>query len=152
MSLGGSGSATFDAAVKAAFEENVLSVVAAGNEAQDANNVSPARAPETLCVANMQKDGARYVGSNFGSAVDVFAPGTDIVSAYYTADNAAISLTGTSMAAPHVAGLVSYLRGLEGPMGAGEAKERVLQLATAGRVTDLKGSPNLLAYNGAQGA
>ncbi|KAJ4992443.1 subtilase [Stagonosporopsis vannaccii] len=151
MSLGGPGSTVWDQAITAAWNRGVLAVVASGNENQLASNRSPARSPEVLCVGNVQSNDARRSGtsgSNFGPAVDIFAAGTGIISAYYTSDTATASLTGTSMASPHVAGLVSYLRGLEGLSSAAAIKARVLELATPNRVTDAQGSANLLAYNG----
>lgn len=151
MSLGGTASTTWDTAITAAWKQGVLAVVAAGNENRDATLVSPARSPEVLCVGNIQSDDMRRqgsTGSNWGTAVAIFAPGTGIVSSYYSSDTATQSLTGTSMASPHVAGLVSYIRGLEGAMSADKVKARVLALATPGRVQDAKGSANLLAYNG----
>jgi oryzin len=153
MSLGGSASATWDAAITAAWAQGVLAVVAAGNENRNAELVSPARSPEAITVGNLQRDDWRRqgpTGSNYGPAVDVFAAGTDIVSSYYTSDTATISFTGTSMASPHVVGLVSYLRRLEGVEGlsAEDVKAKVLGLATPGRVVDAKGSANLVAYNG----
>lgn len=151
MSLGGPGSTVWDQAITAAWNRGVLAVVASGNENQLASNRSPARSPEVLCVGNVQSNDARRsgtTGSNFGPAVDIFAAGTGIVSAYFTSDTATASLTGTSMASPHVAGLVSYLRGLEGLSSAAAVKARVLELATPDRVTDTQGSANLLAYNG----
>jgi oryzin len=151
MSLGGSASSTWDAAITAGFQKGVLAVVASGNENTDASNSSPARSPEVICVGNVQKDGSRYggqYGSNYGSVVDIFAAGTDVVSASYSSDTGSSSKTGTSMAAPHVAGLVSYIRGLEGPSTAKDIKARIYNLATKDVVTDVKGSANLLAYNG----
>lgn len=132
----------------ASFAQGVLSVVAAGNEGQLASNVSPARSPEALTVGNLQSNDARNSGSNYGPAVDIWAAGTGIVSAYYSSNTATATLTGTSMAAPHVAGLVSYLRGLEGLSSAANIKARVLALATPGRVQDGQGAANLVAYNG----
>jgi subtilisin family serine protease len=151
MSLGGAGSTTWDRAITAAWEQGVLSVVAAGNENQLASTRSPARSPEAITVGNVQSNLARYggsSGSNYGPAVDIMAPGTGIVSSYRTSDTATQSLTGTSMASPHVAGLVSYIRGLEGPLSAEAVKERVYELAVTGKVTDLKESADRLAYNG----
>jgi oryzin len=153
MSLGGAASATWDAAITAAWAAGVLAVVAAGNENRDAALDSPARSPEVLCVGNLQRDDARFggaSGSNYGHSVDVFAPGTGIVSSYHTSDDAIQVLSGTSMAAPHVAGLVSYVRGLDGPMSAERVKARVLGLATPGRVVDAMGSADLVAFNGAE--
>jgi oryzin len=150
MSLGGQASTTWDAAITAAFTKGVLAVVAAGNENTLASTSSPARSPEVICVGNMQKDNSRYTGqfgSNYGEVVDIFAAGTNIVS-----DSGTSSKTGTSMASPHVAGLVSYLRGLEGPSTAKDIKARIYALATPNVVTDVKGSVNLLAYNGINSA
>jgi oryzin len=151
MSLGGSASATWDAAITAAWEQGVLAVVAAGNENRNASLVSPGRSPEVITVGNLQRDDFRRqgnTGSNFGPEVDIFAAGTGIVSSYRTSDTATESLSGTSMASPHVAGLVSYLRGLEGPMSAADVKAKVLAMATPDRVKDAKGSANLIAFNG----
>ncbi|KAF1922620.1 subtilisin-like protein [Didymella exigua CBS 183.55] len=151
MSLGGPGSTVWDRAITAAWNRGVLAVVASGNENQLASNRSPARSPEVICVGNVQSNDARRGGtggSNFGPAVDIFAAGTGVVSAYFNSDTDVATLTGTSMASPHVAGLVSYLRGLEGLSSAAAIKARVLELATPNRVTDAQGSANLLAYNG----
>jgi subtilisin family serine protease len=151
MSLGGAGSTTWDAAITAAWAQGVLAVVASGNENTDASTRSPARSPEAITVGNVQSNLARYggsSGSNYGPAVDIMAPGTAILSSYRTSDTATASLTGTSMASPHVAGLVSYIRALEGKMSAEKVKARVLELATKGKVTDLQGSADRLAYNG----
>lgn len=151
LSLGGRASQAWDAAITAAWNKGILAVAASGNENSNASNSSPARSPEVICVGNLRDDDARYpgqFGSNYGPAVDIFAAGTNILSTYYQSDSATATLTGTSMAAPHVAGLVSYLRGLEGPSTAAAVKDRVLALATPGRVTGLQGEANLIAYNG----
>ncbi|KAF2275330.1 subtilisin-like protease-like protein [Westerdykella ornata] len=153
MSLGGAGSTTWDNAITAAWNQGVLAVVAAGNENQPASSRSPARSPEAICVGNVQQDLKRYggsTGSNYGPAVDIFAAGTGIISAYRGSDNATWTLTGTSMAAPHVAGLVSYLRGLEGPMTGEAVKARLYELAVVGKVTDLRESADRLAFNGVE--
>jgi subtilisin family serine protease len=151
MSLGGAGSTTWDAAITAAWNQGVLAVVAAGNENQPASTRSPARSPEAICVGNVQSNLQRYggtSGSNYGPAVDIFAAGTQVPSAWRTSDTATQTLSGTSMAAPHIAGLVSYIRGLEGPMSAEDVKARVYELAVTGKVKDLKESADRLAYNG----
>lgn len=151
MSLGGLGSEIWDAAITSAWNAGVLAVVAAGNENADASERSPARSPEAICVGNVRANLTRFgglTGSNWGPAVDIWAPGTGVESAWADADDAVMVLTGTSMAAPHVAGLVNYIRGLEGPMSAESVKERVYELATAGMVRDLKGSADRYAYNG----
>jgi subtilisin family serine protease len=152
MSLGGAGSTTWDNAITAAWDAGVLAVVAAGNENSPADTRSPARSPEAICVGNVQSDLQRYgdtqTGSNYGPAVDIFAAGTGVLSAWRTSDTATQTLSGTSMAAPHVAGLVSYIRRLEGEMSAADVKARIYELALPGLVKDLMGSADRLAYNG----
>ncbi|KAI4658075.1 uncharacterized protein J4E79_007056 [Alternaria viburni] len=151
VSLGSSASTTWDAAITAAWKKGVLVVTSAGNEDSPAINSSPARSPEVICVGNIEITNKRHSGgggSNYGAAVDIFAAGTNIVSASNLGDTETRTLTGTSMASPHVAGLVSYLRGLEGPSTAADVKARVYALATPNVVTDPMGSVNLLAFNG----
>lgn len=151
MSLGGRASTTWDAVITAAYAKGVLSVAASGNENRDAKDSSPARSPEIICVGNMQSNDAIYsgqFGSNYGSTVDILAPGTNVQSLSFASDSATTSKTGTSMASPHVAGLISYIRGLEGAMTAEAVKARVLALATPNKITGLRGEANLLAYNG----
>lgn len=151
ISLGSSASTLWDAAITAAWEKGVLAVNAAGNEDSPAINSSPCRSPEVICVGNVEINNSRHSGfggSNYGPEVDIFAAGTDIVSASWRSDTAERATTGTSMASPAVAGLVSYLRALEGPSTAADVKARVYELATPGVVTDTLGSVNLLAFNG----
>ena len=147
LSLGGLGTNIWDNAITEAWKQGVLCVAASGNSGDDAADYSPPRSPEVLTVGNIQKNDTREPTSNYGSAVDIFAAGTDILSAYSTSDDATRLNTGTSMSAPYVVGLVSYFRGLEGPSSAAAVKARVLQLATPGRVTDTRGLANLIAYN-----
>lgn len=150
-SFGASGSTTWDAAITAAWDKGVLVVTSAGNDNGPANQYSPARSPEVICVGNIEIDNKRHSGgggSNYGAAVDIFAAGTNIVSASHLSDSGTATKTGTSMAAPHVAGLVSYLRSVEGPSTAAAVKARVYALGTPNVVTDPMGSANLLAYNG----
>jgi len=151
MSLGGSASTTWDAAITAAWSKGVLAVTSSGNANSPTSNSSPARSPELICVGNIEITNKRHGGlggSNYGPEVDIFAAGTNVTSASYESDSATATRTGTSMASPHVAGLVSYLRGLEGPLTAAAVKARVYALGTPNVVTDPMGSTNLLAYNG----
>ncbi|KAF2713793.1 subtilisin-like protein [Pleomassaria siparia CBS 279.74] len=148
LSLGGVASTAWDTAITASWAEGVIAAVAAGNNEVLASTVSPARSPEVITVGNVQDDDARHVPSSYGPLVDIFAPGTRVVSSYYSSDNATASLTGTSMSSPHVAGLVSYLRALEGPYTAAEVKDRIYALGTPGRVTGARDAVNLIAYNG----
>lgn len=88
-------------------------------------------------------------GSNYGPELDFFAPGQDILSADYRSDTGFVTKTGTSMATPITAGLICYLRSIETGLGTPDAiKNRLLQLAHTGVVSDPKGSPNRLVYNG----
>lgn len=169
---GGGYSYAFNNAVENAFDEGVLSVVAAGNEnvciprfrnvtnehcrfgrtnmlcQSDASNTSPASAPNALTVAAINKSNARASFSNYGSVVDIFAPGQDILSAWIGSTTATNTISGTSMATPHIVGLSVYLMGLENLSGPAAVTARIKELATNGVVTNVKGSPNKLAYNG----
>jgi subtilisin family serine protease len=107
MSLGGPATSAMDNAVTSVSNQGVLVVVAAGNDNQPAANVSPARAPLALCVGSIQANGARSSYSNYGSAVDIWAAGDSITSTWSTSDTAIATASGTSAAAPYVAGLVS---------------------------------------------
>ncbi|KAI4620393.1 hypothetical protein J4E80_004919 [Alternaria sp. BMP 0032] len=130
LSLGGPASSSMDNAVNALASRGILPVVAAGNDNQPAANVSPARATNALCVGSVQSNDARSSTSNYGSAVDIWAPGGDIISTWHTSDTATMTASGTSASAPFVAGIVSYMRGLEGQSIGPVARARVLALAT----------------------
>ena len=156
MSLSARTSSTLlDDAVKAAYDAGILSIVAAGNENSAIGDTTPARAPESFTVGMTQPDRGRVsiiadiYGSNFGPEMDVFAPGRDIVSASHLSDTGNSTKTGTSMATPLVAGLVCYLRALEGGLESPKAVgDRILALALKDVVSDPRGSPNLLVNNG----
>ncbi len=107
MSLGGDLSESLDEAVKSAVQSGVVFVVAAGNENQSACNVSPSNVPEAITVGATTRTDSRASYSNFGKCVDIFAPGSSITSAWRTSDTATSTISGTSMASPHVAGVVA---------------------------------------------
>jgi oryzin len=151
LSLGGPFSSAFNNAVNSAFSAGVLSVVAAGNENQNTANVSPASASGALTVGSIDSAWRRSSFSNWGAAVDIFAPGSAIQSAWHTSNTATNTIQGTSMAAPHVAGLALYLQTLENVRSASALKSRIIALSTTGRIASspsLNGSPNRIAYNG----
>jgi subtilisin family serine protease len=107
MSLGGGASAALDTAVRNSIAAGVTYAIAAGNSNANAANSSPARVAEAITVGATTMTDARSSFSNFGSVVDIFAPGSAILSAWRTSDTATNTISGTSMATPHVAGVAA---------------------------------------------
>jgi subtilisin family serine protease len=147
MSLGGSPSAALDAAVASSIAAGVTYAVAAGNSNASACTQSPARLAAALTVGATTSTDARASFSNYGSCVDMFAPGSGITSAWNTSDTATTSLSGTSMATPHVTGAAAlYLQGHASASPA-QVAQAVIAQATLNRVTSAgTGSPNRLLY------
>ncbi|KAM0425612.1 hypothetical protein ACHAPT_009144 [Fusarium lateritium] len=149
MSLGGGRSPAFNAAVENAYRAGVLTVVAAGNENIDARDVSPASSPNAITVAAVDRYNERASWSNYGAVVDVFAAGVDVMSTWIGSNTAAETISGTSMACPHVAGLALYLMAKERLATPADVTKRIKDLATKNVVSNKgNGSPNLLAFNG----
>jgi len=152
MSLGGGKSRALDAAVDGAVEEGVIFAVAAGNDNRDACDYSPAASEAAITVGASTVDDERAYFSNYGKCVDVFAPGLNIQSIYRGSKYATATLSGTSMASPHVAGLAAYFLSLsDGPVTPKEIKDKILKLATPDVFDTLpEDTPNLLIFNDAE--
>jgi len=146
MSLGGGFSQAVNDAVAAAVEDGVTFALAAGNEyAADACDGSPGSTPEALTVGATEDTDARAAYSNIGSCVDIFAPGSDITSAWHTGDTATNTISGTSMATPHVAGAAALVLAGNPSATPAEVGDALTGAAVQGAVSDPgTGSPNLL--------
>ncbi|KAF6753954.1 serine protease [Ephemerocybe angulata] len=134
MSLGGGVNSAIDTAAKNLVASGVHTVVAAGNDNADAANTSPARVPEVITVAATTITDERASFSNFGSLIDIFAPGQNIISTWKDSDTATAMLSGTSMATPHVAGLVAYLISVNGNMTPAAMRQKIRDLSLVGLV------------------
>lgn len=148
MSLGGSASAALDVAVRNSIAAGVTYVVAAGNENANACTVSPARVPDALTVGATTQSDVRSSFSNWGTCLDFFAPGSSITSAGHSSDTATATFSGTSMASPHVAGVVAlYLQ--NNPNAApSQVMNALASNASSGKVSNIgAGSPNRLLYS-----
>ncbi len=147
MSLGGGASSALDTAVKNSIASGVTYAVAGGNENANACTSSPADVPAAITVGATTSGDARASFSNFGSCLDVFAPGQDITSAWIGSTSATNTISGTSMATPHVAGVAAlYLQGNPGASPATVAGA-ITGSATPSKVSGPgSGSPNLLLY------
>jgi subtilisin family serine protease len=148
MSLGGAYSSATNSAVANTVSSGVTVVVAAGNSNDDASNYSPASEPSAITVGATDSQDTRASFSNYGSLLDIWAPGVDVLSSWIGSTTATNTISGTSMATPHVAGLAAYLIALEGLSSPSAIVNRIQALATTNHVSDLQGSIDALAYNG----
>jgi subtilisin family serine protease len=148
MSLGGGASSAVDTAVNNLANSGVPIAVAAGNSNTDACTSSPARAANAITVGSITQSGARSSFSNFGVCLDIFAPGSGILSAYSTSDTATATLSGTSMASPHVAGVAALYKQFNPGASAATTRNAIVNGSTSGVVTSAgSGSPNRLLYS-----
>ncbi|MFK8137974.1 MAG: S8 family serine peptidase [Bdellovibrionales bacterium] len=144
MSLGGPSSQALEDAVDKAVQAGVVMVVAAGNSNRDACDSSPAKNVNSITVGASDQKDKRASFSNFGSCVDIFAPGVDIKSAWYDSNSVTKTIDGTSMAAPHVAGVVSLYLSKNPTASPLDAREAVVGSAVANAISDNRGSANFL--------
>ncbi|KAI0669858.1 serine protease [Trametes maxima] len=148
LSLGGGASTSLDNAVTALTRQGVHVTVAAGNSNVDAANTSPARAAAAVTVGASTIADARASFSNFGSVVDIFAPGQNIISAWIGGTTATNNVSGTSQATPHIAGLIATLISRDGNSSPASISSQIQQLSTKGALTGIpSGTINDLARN-----
>jgi subtilisin family serine protease len=149
MSLGGSADKALDDAVKRSIAAGVTYAIAAGNDNTKACNESPARAPAAITVGATDSADKRASFSNYGTCVDIFAPGVRITSASYSSNSGTAIMSGTSMASPHVAGAAALVLGAWPTLTPAKVRDYLVAQATPAVVTDPgTGSPNLLLYTG----
>ena len=146
MSLGGGKSVTLDLAVNAAVDAGIHFAVAAGNDDADSCNYSPAAAEKAVTVGASTLADERAYFSNYGKCNDIFAPGLNIRSTWIGSDTAVNTISGTSMASPHIAGLLAYFLSLQPSKDSAFAvaditpkqlKENIIAVATQGSLSDV---------------
>jgi subtilisin family serine protease len=151
MSLGGGASSSLDTAVKNSIADGVSYAVAAGNGniigiAEDACKKSPARVPEAITIGATDKADKKASWSNYGNCVDFFAPGVSITSAWYTNDTATNTISGTSMATPHVAGVAALYLQSNTTASPQQVRDALFNATTKGVVTSSKTTNNHLLF------
>jgi subtilisin family serine protease len=148
MSLGGGANTSVDDAVKRAIADGIVMSIAAGNSNVDACTTTPARVPGALTIAASGNTDTRASFSNYGSCVDMFAPGVSILSAWNTGTSATNSISGTSMAAPHVAGSVAASWSVTLGATSSDLVNRILAGTTPNVIASAgTGTPNRLLWS-----
>ncbi|WFE53565.1 S8 family peptidase [Micromonospora sp. WMMD1155] len=140
-------SQAMDSAVTSLINSGVQFVQAAGNSSDDACYYSPQAVTAAITVGNSTSSDGRNSSSNYGSCLDIFAPGTSIVSASYASNNGSATMTGTSMASPHTAGAAALYLGANPSATPAEVRNALVNNGTTGKITSPgSGSPNVLLY------
>ncbi|MFH9727852.1 S8 family peptidase [Streptomyces sp. NPDC017254] len=155
MSIGGGKTQSVNDAVAASIASGVTWVVAAGNNNADSCSYSPSSTPSAITVGATNSQDARATGwsngqgSNYGTCLDIFAPGDSIVSTSNSGDTASQSMSGTSMASPHVAGAAALLLSANPSWTPAQVRDKLVADSTPDKVTDPRtGSPNKLLFTG----
>ncbi|MQA08796.1 MAG: S8 family serine peptidase [Pseudonocardiaceae bacterium] len=153
MSLGGNADQALDDAVRRSIESGVTYSIAAGNGnvvglPEDAGTKSPARVEEAITVSATDNTDAKPLWSNIGSVVDLFAPGVDITSTWNTGDEATNTISGTSMAAPHVAGAAAQYLAANPSATPAQVQDALVGHASKDKVSNTLGTANRLLYVG----
>ncbi|MEU7570675.1 S8 family serine peptidase [Micromonospora sp. NPDC049240] len=147
MSLGGGVSTTLDNAVANSISSGITYALAAGNSNANACNSSPARVASAITVGSTTSTDARSSFSNYGTCVDIFAPGSSITSSWNSSDSATNTISGTSMASPHVAGAAALVLSANPSYTPAQVASYLTSNATTGKVTSPgTGSPNRLLF------
>ena len=148
MSLGGGASTALDDAVRRSIASGVTYAIAAGNSNANACSYSPARVAEAITVGATTSSDARASYSNFGSCLDLFAPGSSITSAWYTSTTATNTISGTSMATPHVTGTAALYLETHTSASPSAVASAIVSSATSGVVSSPgTSSPNKLLFS-----
>ncbi|TQK44679.1 peptidase inhibitor I9 [Streptomyces sp. SLBN-118] len=153
MSLGGGANTSLDNAVKKSIASGVSYAIAAGNGnflglPMNACNSSPARVPEAITVGATDNTDRRASFSNYGTCLDLFAPGVNITSSWKGSDTATNTISGTSMATPHTAGVAALYLATHATASPAQVRNAIVNGATTGKVQDPRtGSPNRLLYS-----
>jgi subtilisin family serine protease len=147
MSLGGGADATLDAAVRRSIAAGITYAIASGNSNTDACSTSPARVTEAITVNSSTNTDARSSFSNYGSCTDIYAPGSNIVSAWNTNDTATNNISGTSMATPHVAGAAALWLATHPTDSPAAVWDGLNAASTPNKITNVgANTPNKLLY------